>query len=285
MYIHMVVYVCMWMYLNLCVSVCTCVCMCVSVILSRTMNFHEYSPHPNIEKNHKESLPSWASAGCLHYTWRVSMGLLEVRTSLSASWGLLCLVPLCLLTMGHEIAAVHSVCCFSGLLNVPWLLKLLLEKDFGREVTSQSLHLSGTRLSTDRGFPSLSCSPQRHKGLCLKLFSFLLSVFTSCLLVHLFLQKSPTDACCRIPTWLPWRIYVECTTCNFTVKTWLSVKDSQRRLGQLPFLFGFFCVFWKISSGLSSNCCVVQNVGNIAFNTVYVAETNVPECSGHDELW
>lgn len=95
MHVDVYTYGCLCGYVNVSESVCVHVCTCVSVILSRTMNFCECSPHPNIEKNHKESLPYWAFTDCLHYTWRASVGLSEVRTSLSASWGLLCLVPLC----------------------------------------------------------------------------------------------------------------------------------------------------------------------------------------------
>lgn len=71
-------------------------------------------------------------------TTHASVGLSELRTSLSASWGL-CVLCLCLSVPSHhgswDCCSVLCSVCFPGLLNVPWLLKLLLEKDFASDLT------------------------------------------------------------------------------------------------------------------------------------------------------
>lgn len=192
----MVVYACMWMCLNLYVSVCLRISMWVSVILSRTALVLILKSEQGIGPQNSEILwmssisqhrekpqkvpPIWGGghlqATC---TTHASVGLSELRTSLSASWGL-CVLCLCLSVPSHhgswDCCSVLCSVCFPGLLNVPWLLKLLLEKDFASDLTitpfCQAQGWAQTGLSLHYLAHHRDIKVFFFLKFCLKLFSF-----------------------------------------------------------------------------------------------------------------
>lgn len=67
-------------------------------------------------------------------------------------------VPLAPSVLGHGIAAVCSVMFASpGLLSVPWLSGCFWRRALAEKRPRDHSILSGTRPSTERGFPSFSC--------------------------------------------------------------------------------------------------------------------------------